>query len=84
MLVRLVREECKRDAKDVDILRCKHITAFSQIIACPTKATANDLLTEQLAGECAKAQNVCHCFGIPAFGQHAEQSLEELLLHLLC
>ena len=67
-------QECEGNAKNIHILRRKHIAAFRQIIGGPPQSTAHHLLAEQLAGESAQAQNMRHGLGIPALGEHSHRN----------
>ena len=75
-----MREECERNAEDVDVLRLKEfdllpghrVGLFFRFVGGTTQAASNHLFTQQLAGEGAQTHDVGDGLGVPALGEHPD------------
>lgn len=69
--MRLVRQKGKWNTKDIYIFRVKQPRLRIDFIGCPSQPPANDLFTEQLAGEGTQPHYMSDGLGIPTLGEHA-------------
>jgi hypothetical protein len=59
----------ERDTVDVGVLRLE-VAIVVERVGATSESAADDLLTEELAAECADAEDMGHGVGVPAFSEH--------------